>query len=112
MRVDQTGHAAGNPTTTLLESAGVPLLCPSVPDLFLYDPQTRRVVWDGTNFVAITQHAIIPIGTDGRIFDRIATDGYFPRSYRVAVSSSGNGRTIAAYSRDTAVAIRAIEEVP
>lgn len=112
MRIDVAGRPLGDSAPTLVESGGVPLLCPFVPDLFLYDPQNRRVVWDGTHFLILTQHAIIPVATDGVVGARVSTDDYFPRSYALSVSSTGNGRTIVAYSRDTAVAIRAIEEVP
>ena len=112
MRIDSSGHPLGAPAPALLDSAGVPLLCPWVPDVFLYDLQNRRAVWDGRNFLAFTQHAIVRVGTDGRIVDRVATDDYFPRSYALSVFSAKNGRTIVAYSRDTAVAIRAIEDLP
>ena len=112
LRLDAAGHTVGNPTATLLESGSVPLLCPWSPDLFLYDPQNRRVVWDGTNFLVFTQHAIVPVGADGRVSVRVGIDDYFPRGYATSVSSSGNGRTVVAYSRDSAVAIRVIEEMP
>lgn len=110
LRVDAAGRIAGSAAATLLESGSVPLLCPWSPDLFLYDPQSRRVVWDGTNFLVFTQHAIVPVGADGRVGARVAADDYFPRGYATSVSSPGNGRTVVAYSRDSAVAIRVIEE--
>ena len=112
MRIDAAGQPVGPATGTLLESAGVPPLCPFAPDVFLYDPQNRRVVWDGTNFLVVTPRAVIPVTTDGRVLERVATADYFPRGYALSVSSSGGGRTVAAYSRDTAVAIRAITEIP
>ncbi len=112
MRVDASGQPVGDPSATLLESAGVPLLCPQVPDLFLYDPQNRRVVWDGQNFLIFTQHGIRRVTADGTIGQPIPADDYFPRSYATAISSAGGGRTVVAYSRDDAVAVRVIEEVP
>jgi hypothetical protein len=113
LRVDGAGHPMGGSSSpTLIESAAVPLLCPFVPDLFLYDPQNRRVVWDGTSFLVFTQHAIVGVGTDGQLFGRIASENYFPRGYATAVATSGHGRTTVAYSRDSAVAIRVIDDIP
>ena len=112
MRVDGAGKPVGDANAILLESAGVPLLCPQVPDLFLYDPQNRRVVWDEKNFVIFTQHSITLVTRNGLVGTRLAADDYFPRSYATSISSSGGGRTLVAYSRDNAVAVRAIEDIP
>jgi hypothetical protein len=112
MRIDADGKSVGASDPILLESASVPLLCPFVPDLFLYDPQNRRVVWDGKNFLVFTQHNIMPVTRDGVVGPRLPADDYFPRSYALSISSSGGGRTLVAYSRDNAVAVRAIDYVP
>ena len=112
MRVDAVGRPIGNAVPALLDSVGVPPLCPWSPDVFLYDPQNRRAVWDGRNFLALTQHAIVRVSPDGAIGDRVANDEYFPRGYALSVSTARNGRTIVAYSRDSAVAIRAIDDIP
>jgi len=111
MRLDAAGRVLGN-AATVLESGSVPPLCPWSPDVFLYDPQNRRAVWDGRNFLAFTQHTLTRVGSDGRTAGSVATDDFFPRGYALSVSSAKNGRTLAAYSRDTAVAIRAIDDVP
>jgi hypothetical protein len=112
MRVDGSGHSVGDPGATLLESAAVPLLCPRVPDLFLYDPQNRRVVWDGKNFLIFTQHSITRVTGDGLFGPQLSADDYFPRGYATSISSSGGGRTLVAYSRDDAVAVRLVQDVP
>lgn len=112
MRVDDVGKPVGDPDAILLESASVPLLCPQVPDLFLYDPQNRRVIWDGKNFLVFTQRNITLVTRDGVVGTRLPADDYFPRSYATSISSSGGGRTLVAYSRDNAVAVRVIEYVP
>jgi|GEM_PF-1195757 len=112
LRVDGAGKPVGNADAILFESSTVPLLCPQVPDLFLYDPQNRRVVWDGNSFVVFTQHSIARVTRDGIVGPRLNADDYFPRSYTISVASSGGGRTLVAYSRDSAVAVRAIDESP
>jgi hypothetical protein len=112
VRMDAAGKPVGDPDPILLESAAVPLLCPQVPDLFLYDPQNRRVVWDGKSFLIFTQHSITRVTRAGEMGTRLAVDDYFPRGYATSISSSGGGRTLVAYSRDNAVAVRLIEQVP
>jgi hypothetical protein len=112
MRVDGAGKAIGNGDAILLESSTVPLLCPQVPDLFLYDPQNRRVVWDGNNFLVFTQHGISRVTKDGVVGSQLNPDNYFPRSYTISIASSGKGRTLVAYSRDNAVAVRVIDDAP
>ncbi len=88
------------------------MLPPTFPVRFLYDPQNRRVVWDGKIFLVFTQHNITPVTSDGVVGTRLAADDYFARSYALSISSSGGGRTLVAYSRDNAVAVRVIEYVP
>jgi hypothetical protein len=112
MRVDGAGRPVGDPGATPLESVAVPLLCPFVPDLFLYDPQNRRVVWDGKNFLIFTQRSITRVTADGLFGPRLSADDYVPRGYATSLSSSGGGRTLIAYSRDDAVAVRVIEDGP